>query len=70
MIGSLIIVGAIVYFGFAGYEEGRSYYKTIGELSEMGDDAYEKRIRVAGIVSEGSIQRQGDEILFRSNRMT
>ena len=65
MIGSLIIVGAIVYFGFAGYEEGRSYYKTIGELSEMGDDAYEKRIRVAGIVSEGSIQRQGDEILFQ-----
>ena len=65
MIGSLIIVGAIVYFGFAGYEEGRSYYKTIGELSEMGDDAYEKRIRVAGIVSEGSIQRQGNEILFQ-----
>ncbi len=65
LIGSLIIVGAIVYFGFAGYEEGRSYYKTIGELSEMGDDAYEKRIRVAGIVSEGSIQRQGNEILFQ-----
>jgi len=65
LIGSAIIVTAIVYFGFAGYQESKSYYKTIDELSEMGEDAYEKRIRVGGTISEGSIKRQGEDILFQ-----
>ena len=64
MIGSVIILSAIAYFGFAGFQEGKAYYKTIGELSDMGEDGYEKRIRVAGIVSDGSIQRHGETIHF------
>jgi cytochrome c-type biogenesis protein CcmE len=31
----------------------------------MGDKAYDKRIRVAGIVSAGSIVRDGTELTFR-----
>ena len=64
LTGALVVVGALVYLAFAGFQEGKAYYKTIGELSEMGEDAYEKRIRVAGTVSEGSIRWQGENIHF------
>ena len=65
LIGSILVIGAIVYFGFAGFQEGKAYYKTIEELTEMGDHAYDKRIRVAGIVSAGSIERDGIVLTFR-----
>lgn len=65
LIGALVVVGALAYFGFAGYQEGKAYYKTIEELSDMGSGAHGKRIRVGGIVTEGSIQRRDGELTFR-----
>lgn len=64
-VGIVVIVGAIVYFAMAGFEEGKAYYKTIDELSEMGPNAQGKRLRVGGIVSEGTIERDGRELTFR-----
>jgi cytochrome c-type biogenesis protein CcmE len=65
LIGSLIVVGALAYFGFSGFQEGKSYYKTIAELNDMGDHAVGKRLRVAGIVAAGSISREGSALTFR-----
>lgn len=65
LLGVLVVVAALAYFGFAGFQEGKAYYKTIEELTEMGSDAYDKRIRVAGIVSAGSIERDGTQLTFR-----
>ena len=65
LAGSIIVIAALVYFGFSGFQEGKAYYKTIDELSEMGDDAYGKRLRVAGIVTEGSIKRDGTVLTFQ-----
>jgi cytochrome c-type biogenesis protein CcmE len=65
LLGSILVIAALVYFGFAGFQEGKAYYKTIEELTEMGEDAYDKRIRVAGIVTAGSIERAGTELTFR-----
>jgi len=62
--GIVIIVAAIAYFAFAGFEEGKAYYKTIDELDAMGADEQGKRLRVAGIVKEGSIERNGREVRF------
>lgn len=64
LVGSLVVVGALAYFGFAGFQEGKAYYKTIEELNDMGDSAYGKRLRVGGIVAAGSIERQGHELTF------
>lgn len=64
LIGAVIVIGALVYFGFAGFQEGKAYYKTIDELQSMGEGALDKRIRVAGIVTEGSIVRTGTEVRF------
>ncbi len=65
LIGSVIIVAALVFLGFKGFQEGKTYYKTIEELADMGEDARDKRLRVAGIVTAGSIQRADGEVTFQ-----
>ena len=63
-IATAVIVLSLGYLAFTGVEESKSYYVTIAELRKMGDDAYSKRLRVAGNVVPGSIQRQGGKIHF------
>lgn len=65
MVGFGVIVAAIAYFAVAGFQEGRAYYRTIDELQAMGQDAQGKRLRVAGIVKPGTIQRQGRDLHFQ-----
>ncbi len=59
-----VIVVALGYLAFTGVQESKSYYKTIKELGEMGDQAYKIRLRVAGNVQPGSIHRQGTRVEF------
>jgi cytochrome c-type biogenesis protein CcmE len=65
LIGVLIVVAAMVYFGVSGFQEGKAYYKTIEELNTMGDKARGKRIKVAGIVTAGTVERHGKDLHFR-----
>ena len=65
IVGMVVVVGALAYLAFAGFQEGKAYYKTIEELEEMGDQAYDKRLRVGGIVVAGSIKRDGTELTFQ-----
>jgi len=63
-VGIVVILSAIAYFAFAGFNEGKAYYKTIEEVDAMGAEAQEKRLRVAGIVKDGTIERDGREVSF------
>ncbi len=63
-VGIGVILVAIAYFAFAGYQEGKAYYSTIDELNVMGERAEGKRLRVAGIVEPGSIVRDGKDVSF------
>jgi cytochrome c-type biogenesis protein CcmE len=63
-IATAVIVLSLGYLAFTGVEESKSYYVTISELRQMGDQAYSKRLRVAGNVVPGSIQRQGTKVQF------
>jgi cytochrome c-type biogenesis protein CcmE len=63
-VGIGVILIAIAYFAFAGYQEGKAYYSTIEELNSMGDAAKGRRLRVAGIVQPGSIERAGKDVSF------
>jgi cytochrome c-type biogenesis protein CcmE len=65
MVGSAVIVAAVAYFAVAGFQEGKAYYRTIAELQAMGDDESGTRLRVAGLVKPGSIDRQGKDLSFR-----
>ena len=64
-LATAVIVLSLGYLAFTGVEESKSYYVTISELRKMGDGAYSKRLRVAGNVVPGSIQRQGTKVQFQ-----
>jgi cytochrome c-type biogenesis protein CcmE len=58
------ILVTLGYLAYTGVEESKSYYVTIKELRNMGNSAYAKRLRVAGNVQPGSIQRSGTHMNF------
>ena len=49
--------------GAGGINETKTYYKTISEVSAMGD-ALDRRLRVGGDVEKDSIVRDGKEVRF------
>jgi cytochrome c-type biogenesis protein CcmE len=63
-VGIAVVLLAIAYFAFAGYNESKAYYKTIEEVTAMGPEAQSKRMRVAGLVKEGTIVRDGKNLSF------
>src|SRR5437667_8552581 len=60
----VVILLALGYLAYTGVQESKSYYVTIKELHGMGDDAFSKRLRVAGNVQPGSIKRSGTQVQF------
>jgi cytochrome c-type biogenesis protein CcmE len=60
----VVVIGTLVWLAGAGMKENNTYYKTIPELAQMGDRAYDARIRVGGDVEAGSIQRVGSTVNF------
>ena len=59
-----VVIGALVWLASAGIKETKTYYKTIAEVGQMGDRAYSERLRVAGDVESGSIQRVPGRVEF------
>jgi cytochrome c-type biogenesis protein CcmE len=60
----VVVIGTLVWLATAGMKETQTYYKTISELGQMGNQAYGKRLRVGGDVDAGSIRRIGDQVQF------
>ena len=60
----VVVVGTLVWLASAGMKETQTYYKTVAELGQMGDQAFGKRIRVGGDVANGSIQHVGNQVHF------
>src|SRR6267154_53202 len=60
----LVILISLGFLAYTGVQESKSYYVTIKELHGMGDNAYTKRLRVAGNVQPGSIHRSGTNVNF------
>jgi len=59
-----VILVALGYLAWTGVQESKSYYVTIKELNAMDNSRYSKRLRVAGNVLPGSIQRRGSHLEF------
>ena len=60
----IVIAGTLVWLAAGGVRQSGTYYKTVGELREMGNGALGKRLRVGGDVEDGSIVRTGREVTF------
>src|SRR6266852_6178332 len=59
-----VVLGTLGWLALAGSGEAKSYYKTIAEVKQMGDQAGKKRLRVAGDIEKSSIERNGAEVAF------
>jgi cytochrome c-type biogenesis protein CcmE len=59
-----VIIGLLVWLAMGGISDSKTYYKTIAELGQMGDQAKGRRIRVGGDVQAGSIVRNGGQVTF------
>jgi len=60
----VVVIGTLLWLAMQGMNETKTYYKTLTELGQMGDQAYGKRLRVGGDVESGSIQRTGNQVHF------
>lgn len=58
------ILGTLGWLAAGGVSETKTYYKTIAEVSKMGGQAQDKRIRVGGDVAANSIVREGKDVKF------
>lgn len=63
-IAIAIIVVSLGYLAWTGVRDTHEYYVTIKELNGMDASRYTKRLRVAGNVVPGSVQRHGTEVDF------
>ena len=63
-VGSVIIVLTLSYLAYSGYQESKTYYRTVPEVYAMKEAAYDVRLQVSGDVVPGSIKRDGRVVDF------
>jgi cytochrome c-type biogenesis protein CcmE len=63
IVGTVVILGAVLALAITGMEESKAYYQTVPELKAMGVKAEGRRVRVAGDVVVGSIERHEEGVV-------
>jgi len=58
LFGGIIVLIAVGYLSFVGFQSSATYYYTVSELMAQGSSIYEKNVRVNGLVSPGSIEKE------------
>jgi cytochrome c-type biogenesis protein CcmE len=64
LLGGLVVVGALIWLGFVGFQESKAYYITVDEYSSMQDSVDGKTLKLAGEVVAGSIDRTKPHMEF------
>ncbi len=64
VIGGAVVVAALAWLGFVGFQESKAYYIPVDEFSAMQGDLHGKTLKVAGDVVEGSINRTNQPMEF------
>jgi cytochrome c-type biogenesis protein CcmE len=62
-IGIGIILAVVTWEGISGFQENKTYYVTVNELTLA--QASRRHVRVGGVVAQGTIERRGGQISFR-----
>ncbi len=58
LIGGIIVVLAIGYLGYMGFQSSATYYYTVSELIEQGNSIYGEQVRVNGQIVPGSVEQE------------
>ena len=64
IIGAIIVLAAIGFLGYQGFVYSATYYYTVSEFAEQQSAFVNKSVRVAGNVTDGTIERQGTTLKF------
>ncbi len=64
LVGGIVIVAALTWLGFVGYQESKAYYITVDEFHSMQGNLQGKTLKVAGDVLEGTINRTKSPMEF------
>jgi cytochrome c-type biogenesis protein CcmE len=64
ILGGVVIVAALAWLGFVGFQESKSYYITVDEFASMAGDLQGKTVKIAGDVVTGSIDRTKPHMEF------
>ena len=64
VIGGGIIVVTLFCLAWVGAQQSKTYYHTIAEIPTLAGPALHERLRVAGDVQNGSIQRNSGHVDF------
>ncbi len=67
-IGIGVIVAAVGWLAVSGFEQNKTYYVTVSEL--VSGKTSRQRVRVGGVVADGSIERHGGQVSFRLKQDT
>jgi cytochrome c-type biogenesis protein CcmE len=73
ILGGVVIIAALAWLGFVGFQESKAYYITVDEYSSMKGTLEGKTLKLAGDVVAGSIDRSKPQMEFvisnRDNRI-
>jgi cytochrome c-type biogenesis protein CcmE len=64
VLGGVVIVAALAWLGFVGFQESKAYYITVDEFSALKGDTDGKTFKLAGDVVSGSIDRTKPQMEF------
>jgi len=64
VIGGAVVVAALAWLGFVGFQESKAYYITVEEFSALRGDLHGKTLKVAGDVVDGSIDKTKNQMEF------
>jgi cytochrome c-type biogenesis protein CcmE len=64
VVGSVVIILALAFLAFTGFQDNKAYYQNVSELYATKDKAFGRNLRVEGDVVAGSIHREAKETNF------
>ncbi len=59
-----VVLGTLAWLAVGGISETKTYYKTVAEIRQLGNQAAERRLRVGGDIAVNSIKRNGADVSF------
>ncbi len=64
ILGGLVIIAALAWLGFVGFQESKAYYITLDEYRSMSKELQGRNLKIAGDVVAGSIDRTQPQMEF------
>ncbi|MFH1646996.1 MAG: cytochrome c maturation protein CcmE [Chloroflexota bacterium] len=65
LIGGIIVILALSYLAYTGFESSAAYYYTVSEAAAPGNSVYGENLRINGKVAAGSIESDISTLTFK-----